>query len=800
MRTWDLSASSPYSLRIAADVRTCTPNYLDDQIWELRLGRGEPPSQALITTYGLRARSMQIFPGFRINGQVVIDPDSFFESPRIRRFFPNYLLLDCQPFQGIQVNAEYWVVASDVLAGRFNVTNLGAEPAVCNLILHAILRPRENPQVMTEREFDGVLCLSGRSGDCCPVVFLAGGALMEHSPYPALRVGGDLHAGETRSFLWAHSGRESPIASYAAARECLQRPFDEEIARLEIMNAAVPEIYTGDEERDAVLAFSQKVALGSLVGPTRHLSHPSPIAGRHVDRGYSEAGDGSDYDWQWKGQSAIDAYLTILSLLSIDFELAKGIFQNFLEVQGADGFIDWKPGLAGQRDGALCIPILSHIAWKIFMHTEDHGFLNSCFDALLEFTRRWFDPRNDRDQDGHPEWDSTLQSGFDDWPSFVLWQAWGEAFPISEVETPDLAAYLLNECSALIRMADLLDRSDALDELRRFESTLREGLLQNWIRDQSIFQHKDRDLHSSPSGELLLEGSGSFSDQIKRTFEMPKRIVVKTECQEGTAHPIKITLRGKGRTKRGRTEKLTKSAFHWFWDIGTTLVDRPFTQVDSAEISHVPEEFHTEIRTPDLTRQDQTCILPLFAGHMELPMVQRMVQTHLLNEKKFWRRNGIPNTSAQDPAYSDSTRNPTNRVQLFWNTLIAEGLLDYGYKAEVVELVQKLIIATGENLRTNKAFRSAYHADRYESSGEIDHVIGIAPIGLFLEILGLRLVSENKVVLNPDNPFPWPIWLKWKNLEIHWLEDGATVRFGEVDEIHIQGNQQVMVQRGEELE
>lgn len=797
MRSWDLKADSPYSLRIAADARLCVPNYVDDQIWELRLGKGEPPSLALFTTYGLRARSMQIFPGFRINGQVVIDPDSFFQPPRIRRFFPNYLQVECLPFQDIEVRAEYWIAESNVAAGRFSISNHRGEQVTSNLLIYAILRPGENPQVMTEREFEGALCLTGRSGNCCPLIFVTGGALLEHSPYPALRVGSDLQPGETRHFLWAHAASESPISSFAAAREILQRPWDEEVARLEMINASLPEVFTGDEDRDAAFAFSQKIALGSLVGPTRHLSHPSPISGRQVDRGFSEQGDGLDYDWQWNGQTAIDAYQVISSLITVDPKLAKGVLLNFLDVQAPDGSIDWKPGLGGQRNGALCIPILAHLAWMIYLSSEDQSFLEACFSGLLDFFRSWFTQDHDRDMDGHPEWDSTLQSGFDEWPSFVLWHIWGGAFPISEAETPDLASYLLSECNSLLPMASLLHRNDEFEELEEIQRNLKQALQGNWSDEKMIFQHKDRDLHTCLPGELLGEGNGSFKLQIERTFDDPSRIVIKTECESGRAHPIKIALRGKGRTKRSRTEHITKSAFHWFWDVGTTLVERTFTQLDSAQISQVDEGIRTEIRIPDFTRQDHTCFLPLFAGAMEPAQAKKLIRKHLLNRKTFWRKNGIPNTSAQDPAYTEKKRTPANQVHSFWNTLIGEGLLYYGYRAEAAELVIKLLTTTLDSLRSNKAFRSVYLADRKGGVGEVDHLLGISPLALFMNTLGLRLISPQKIYLYPQNPFPWPVSIHWKGLEINWLEEGARVVFEDGEEIQIHGHQQVLITRGD---
>lgn len=81
MREINLDTEDPISLTIAADARLSTTNYIDDQIWELRLKNGEPPALALETTYGLRAQKVRLFPRF-IESQVSIsDPNKFSKKP-----------------------------------------------------------------------------------------------------------------------------------------------------------------------------------------------------------------------------------------------------------------------------------------------------------------------------------------------------------------------------------------------------------------------------------------------------------------------------------------------------------------------------------------------------------------------------------------------------------------------------------------------------------------------------------------------------------------------------------------------
>ena len=105
MRTWNLKFDDPYSITIAADGRIGETNYLDDQIWEFSSSSGDPSALAVYTTYGLRARSMRLFPRFTIGNKSVINPDNFFLKLEINIILPNYLKLTFSPFEDIDVIA-----------------------------------------------------------------------------------------------------------------------------------------------------------------------------------------------------------------------------------------------------------------------------------------------------------------------------------------------------------------------------------------------------------------------------------------------------------------------------------------------------------------------------------------------------------------------------------------------------------------------------------------------------------------------------------------------------------------------
>jgi len=795
MREWSIPSDGPLSLRIAADARLTIPDYTDDQIWELALEGGEPPAIALQTTYGLRARSMRIFPGFGWGQASVTDPAQFASPPVVHGFLPNYLRVTFAPFTDLHVQAEYWVADSHRLAGRFTLRNLGSEEKSVRLRLHAMLRPGENPQMMGGINYGGVAVLAGRTGSLTPVVFLSGGAWMEQETYPALTVSHSLAPGASKAWVWAHAGLRDHETSFEAARALAARPWDAEIARLELVGASTVDIHTGDPDWDIALALAQKVALACYVGPTRHLPYPSFVLTRLPDLGYSERGDGKDYDWQWDGQMAAHAYVNLPQILPAAPELAVGVMHNFLMARDADGSIDWKPGLGGQRNGALSIPLLATLTWKIYQYTEDRSYLEASFPSLLEFLDTWFTKEHDRDQDGHPEWEHTVHTAFDDFPSFVRWRRWGQRLDITKAETPDLAAYLYRECRSLIEIAGVLGREEAVSELDAKAARLRAAVEASWSEETVSYHHVDRDLHIPVPGDILGKGRGQFILEIERTFDPSVRVLIRSIGTEGLSHAIKVFIHGRGRRGRHRVERLTERHFQWFWEFGTGTTDKTYAEIERIEVRGLSDEFETELWVADYTRQDQTLLLPLWAGIPTPERAERLVRETLLDPERYWRTYGIPSCSALDPSYAPDNRNGSGGVWMFWNSMLGEGLVDYGYLDEAAELVGRLIEATLHSLRVDKAFRQAYNADQSEGLGERDHLWGVAPVHLFLYVLGVRLISPQKVWIRVCNPFPWPVVLRWRGLRLECLSDRTIVTFPDGQLVEVEGKEPQMVEQ-----
>jgi hypothetical protein len=148
-------------------------------------------------------------------------------------------------------------------------------------------------------------------------------------------------------------------------------------------------------------------------------------------------------------------------------------------------------------------------------------------------------------------------------------------------------------------------------------------------------------------------------------------------------------------------------------------------------------------------------------AHVE-PLVKRTVT----DPRRYWRRYGMPNCSALDPAYQADNREGSGGVWLMWNTMMGEGLLRYGYRQEAAELITRLMTGMLHTLRTEKCFREAYNADKLEGLGARDYLWGVAPCHLFLQAVGIRIASENKVYLEGYNPFPWTVTVKYRGVMV----------------------------------
>jgi hypothetical protein len=761
MRNWNLTSGDPLQLTIAADARLASPDYHNDHIWELDLSGGDPSAIGLRTTYGLRARLMRLFPRFSENGKISNDPANFAIPPKVRRFYPNFLEVTFAPFPGVDVTAEYWVPESNVVAGRLTIANHSVISHPMRLEWVGQLIPLDG-QSMSAIQRQSVTVLEGQVGDLWPVLFMTGGPQPGPGPYPALALMLDMAPGSTRQISWGMAALKNAQASFDLARRSAARPFDAERARIELLNASeTVEIATGDPDWDAALAFSQKSALSLFMGASEHLPQPSFVLSRQPDQGYSRTGDGSDYPYLWNGQPPFESYY-LHSLLPGAPELAHGLVENFLAVQENDGFIDCKPGLAGQRGRFLAAPYLVSLAWRACGHGRDSECLRETYPGLHSFFWSWFSPKRDQDRDGLPEWQHPLQTGFEENPLFDGWHAWSQGVDITSVQSPALSAALYREAQCLIQMAEIVGRNSDIPLLKKQSEILKKGIEANFDSDGAFYRYADRDTHLSQPGKIISERQAAPEIDLQKEYKQPVRLLIRILGQNETLKRPRVTITGQ-LDGAEQQETLTAQDFTYSSSGAVATSRKVYTSIGHFEFHGLNRKDRLSLQTVDLTIADHTLLLPLWAKVPSEHEAQTLLYRTILDAEHFDHPFGIPALPKVSVRESDPV---CLSVHLPWNQLIGEGLLAYGYRRETARLVAHLMSAVIQNLKKSHAFYRNYHAETGAGLGERNALHGLAPVGLFLQTLGVGIFSPSRVRLSGENPFAWPVTVKYRGLTV----------------------------------
>ncbi len=517
MRTWKLNPTNPLNLVIATDAALGSIDPLDDQIWEVTLGCGEPPALAIRTRYGMRVVEARYFPVFMRGSEMVIDPRDFHSPPEVNRSLPNYLEITCMPFEGLTVGLEYWVPGSKILAGRITIHN--REPAAGRLEVDLVgqITPLGEGNSMLPETIDLNTVLVGESGGLVPVCFISGGCALGTSVFPGLSLQINPRSNKHQVFTWASATMADKSSSYHVARNNAFRGWDAEISRVESVNEGrLVEIYTGRDEWDAVLHSSQKTGFG-LVFPWRGSTQPGFLQSRTPQGGFSSLGDGGYSAAGGDSQTTWESLYISKLLLPGGVDQVRGFLENLLERQHQDGRLDWSVGVKSLSGRMNAQPVLAQLALELQPYLAETDWLRGILPKLETFFLSWFDPLHDRDGDGFPEWRASGQSG---WAEEDL--PW-----IDHLESPGLAAILLKEAEAIHKLCENVGASFP-GEINEKAQKLTSALLECWDENSGIFRYRDFETHLTSVGDVLLETEKEGSFQPKQRFSVPQRLVIKS--------------------------------------------------------------------------------------------------------------------------------------------------------------------------------------------------------------------------------------------------------------------------------
>lgn len=770
LRPYALDATSSFQIQLAADARMSRTNYTDDQVWSVELGVGNRAALAFQTRYGGRAGLVGLEPKWLIGDQQTFQHRQYHKAPVVTHFAPNYLCVQAEIVPQLQLIAKFWVMESHAAGGEFNLTNGGEETLELQLELfgHVASNDRNSRlNVLTLGDYSLALHL-GQIGNINPVTTLEGASYEIYggrisSPKLGRRL--LLEPGQSARVPFVTAGMDEIPDSHSLAMNWMSRPWEPYFKRIDNEAAAVPKIYTGNESWNRLLDYSYSILLKSIMQGTDDLPHPSFVANRATNRGWSRRGDGSDHIRAWSGQDPSLAFLIAPAIASIKPEIATGIIRNTISTQDDSGFIDRQPGLAGQRQGLLMIPILARLAWQVFEQTEDEALIVEVFPKLVNFFERWLHADHDADGDGVPEWQSERQVGYVAFPTFGMGQGWAQGAEIRQMETPDLLAYLISEASALGDMAQLLKNEDAQRDLQAKLDRLVALLEEFW--NGRRYSYRDRDSHQASEGiELLYGGAGDQLHTIERELSPANRIAIRVVG--GVSQRPRIQLRLKGRDEHGAECRIDADVEQFLWHNrqGAYISDRALSFVDSIELDGLSRVYKVYARSIDCSRLDINHLLPLWTGLLARDQAKALVQL-AMDESHFWRANGLTMVSASDRNFDPSNARGGGGIWMYWLSLVGEGMIKSGFPHEATILVKRVLDSLCQILERDTHLSQFYHADEYKGFGEDHHVGGIVPLQLFHDVIGIRIVSPQKVWCGGQ--FTW-------DQEIRVLQHGVSVK------------------------
>ncbi|HSK89330.1 MAG TPA: hypothetical protein VK880_13285, partial [Anaerolineales bacterium] len=196
------------------------------------------------------------------------------------------------------------------------------------------------------------------------------------------------------------------------------------------------------------------------------------------------------------------------------------------------------------------------------------------------------------------------------------------------------------------------------------------------------------------------------------------------------------------------------------------------------------------ISTLDFTTEDHTLFMPLWAGIPDETHAQTMIGRALLDTSRFHRPFGVP---ACPHLIQPEAEGVSQAVHFPWNLFIAEGLLKYGFRSDAARLVARIMTGIIQNLKQNRAFYARYHAEKGTGIGERNALNGLVPVDLFLRVLGVEILSANRVKLEAMNPFPWDVTVTYRGLKVIRGQEKTEVIFANGKSVTVTETEPVIV-------
>jgi hypothetical protein len=537
---------------------------------------------------------------------------------------------------------------------------------------------------------------------------------------------------------------------------------------------------------DLAFAFSQKEAFGLFHRTPAHF--PAIVSSRVPDLGYSSRGDGQDCDPDWSNITLLGLSYWLNLILPGAPEIASSVLEHVLESIQEDSFLDLFLGAGGQHSQVLAQPLLVYCCWQIEQASSSQNLREKYFHKLFQFIQCWFSPAHDHDQDGAPEWDHPTQTGIETSPIIEKTFVQSREYRLHHIESPALTAMLYRECSLLyataLKLKDEIKAAWLLEKINQMNSSM-----EKFYDIQTCKPHYiDFLTHKCTSGQRLGAITGNGTIPCDRQLPEPGRPVIFIRTADNSTHQLSVMIKGKSEKKKSISETITPGVFIWQRNKGLAISSKVYLSVDQISIKGAGDNDQIQVMTQDYRAEDISLYLPLWAELIPLSIANAMIEKQII--PRYLREFGLPTASPDSPLPDGIT---DLVCQLPWVLPIVQGMLTYHHQRESAEILTRIMSAIV--LQINQSLQTAeyYETETGSAGGKIDALSGLAPVGLFLNIMGVQKLGDGQVDLLGENPFPWPVTVKYKGMTITRKKEESTITFpsGETITVHGPGPHQI---------
>ena len=767
---------------LAADRRYTQIDLDNDQVWEFSAAGSEPPALTLQSTYGLRCQGIKLFPRFGLPGTTLTDPRTFSGPARIEKRLSNYLLVKCSPFYSLDVDLEYWVPSSSTLCGRNRLFNNGDEAIVVTLEWAALLKPKDNGEVMANTTLGVNTVLSGKTSDLYPVFFLTGGPVPSTHAYPGLSLEMTLPAGSERRVSWALASLNSLDASFTMARQATALSWDAELLKHDMESKRkVFYFASGNKVIDDLLYETQVKAYQCLIqgpAPERRITL---LSKRQPDAPLAAYSISAQTRLGNLPATIYDLWIASRILLPAEPKLFKELVLCFLDHQQENGAIPWTIKPNGTPSQALMPPLLADIALLTHESLQDRSWLSQVYPALLDALNFWF-----HDETAWPVWDHLMQTGMDASPLYSVWQEDDQGINLQYIDNPALNAMLYRECKALIAMSRLLEHEDELPWLESRLEQIRAHVQECWNPDKASYGYRDiRGGKAHPAETCFqIEKDGTLIQSY--LCGEARRLLVRCVKKEGFPAGTEVTVHGKN------GKKAVVETFHFnpgqFRDgIARLTSDTLFTSIAKVKVEGLHTGERVQIGLVGFEDEDLSLLLPLWAGIPTPEQAQEIIQQTLM--KRYLTPLGLGILPAD--RYADDR----NKVNSFWNSILIEGLLEYGEREKAALIENRYLQAAAAQWQKNYLLNETLRVSDGQGIGERDCVGSLPGLTPLLRCLGIERFADSEICFNGLNDHLPSFTVQYGRTNLI-LEAGSTTVStlnGSKIEIHEAGKQRVVL-------